>query len=300
MSRVRHSLIVALTVGFLTSFASAQQVLFSDRGESSANFTVVQDPDTTVEFNVDYAALGIPEAPRTSTLPGSAVQRGIQITANKGDDAAATATAANLILGSTPQNFAGVHTLQYDVWMNVGGSSTSTTEGFLGGVARSTSNSAIYRNFRTGRGNGAWFYATGDNGNATDDYAQLNNGARDVVFADTTNAESTAKFNNAFDNSLSGVNDDAANEWVRVRVVNNGSTASVFFDDVLFSTNAVTNTGGFAWFGYEDMFGSVADAGIYGVFDNVVVTNVPEPTALAALPVVGLLLGRRGRRGRTA
>jgi hypothetical protein len=294
--------LAAATVVLSSSPLVSADPLFSDPGESLSNFTVIRDSsstDSTAAANVDYSLLGIPEAP--SHIAGSAAQRGIQLTANKGDATAAT-TGLNLILGATPQTFTGTHTLQFDVWMNIPSDASATTEGFLGGTARSTATDGIVRNFRTSRGNGAWFYITGDNGNATDDFAQLNNGSRDIVFADTTDTTSATKFDTAFKNKYldTDPHNDAANEWVTVSVVQDGNTASVYMNGVLFSTNTSTNSSGYAWLGYEDMFGSIGSSTIYGIFDNVQVlpgNAVPEPTSLAAIGLGGLaLIGRRRRR----
>jgi hypothetical protein len=293
--------LVAAAVLSCSPFTSADP-LFSDPGESLTNYTIVRDsasPDSTVNANVDYGQLGIPEAP--SHIANSAAKRGIQVAANKGD-ATAAAAGLNLILGATPQTFTGTHTLQFDVWMNIPSDATATTEGFLGGTARSTATDDILRLFRTARGNGAWFFLTGDNGNATDDYAQLNNGSRDIVFADTTDTTTATKFDTAFKNKYldTDPHNDAANEWVTVSVVQDGNTASVYMNGVLFSTNTSTNSSGFAWVGYEDMFNSLGSNTLYGIFDNVQVlpgNAVPEPTSLAAVALGGLaLVGRRRRQ----
>jgi hypothetical protein len=284
----------------LPSFVSADP-LFSDPGESGSKYTVIQESlsnDSSAAFNVDYGALGIPEA--THHIPGSAAQRGIQLIANK-NDSTGNITGINVLLGATPETFTGTHTLQFDVWMNAPSGAVSTTEGFLGGTGRTTATDAIIRNFRTGRGNGAWFYLAGDNGNNTDDFRMLDNGTSKVVFADT-DAASAGKFNAAFKDTLvTGGANDADNEWVQVSVVQDGSTASVYLNGVLFGTAASTNTSGYAWFGYEDFFASVGSSTLYGIFDNVTVVqgdavNAPEPTSLAALGVCGLLFGRRRRR----
>lgn len=290
---------VGAFAAMLGAQAALGATLFSDPAESLSNFLVVKDSasaDSSAGI-VDYSTLGIPEAPHR--LAGSAATTGIQLIANKGD-ATATTTGLNLLLGSSPITFTGTHTLQFDIWMNAPAGATSTTEGILGGTARTTSTDAITRNFRTARGNGAWFYATGDNGNATDDFAQLNNGSRDVVFADT-DAAHTAKFNTAYTNTNTvGGAKDADNEWVQVSIVQTGAgTASVYMNGVLFSTDTSTNTSGFAWFGYEDMFGSIGSPTLYGVVDNVTVVEgnaVPEPAGVAVILLGGLGLARR-RRG---
>jgi hypothetical protein len=284
------------------SSAASGGVLFSDPGESLSNFQLIQDSnslDSTATV-VDYSTLGIPEAPHQLAL--SAPTTGIQLTANKGDSTAAAA-GINLVLGSTPVVFTGTHTLQFDIWMNAPAGATSTTEGMLGGTARAVASDAMTRNFRTSRGNsqgGAWFYASGDNGNATDDFAQLNAGARDVVFADTTDATSAAKYNSAFKDTLvTGGNNDADNEWVQVSIVQDGNTASVYMNGVLFSTDASTNSGGFAWLGYEDMFGSIGSSDLYGIVDNVSVVEgnaVPEPAGLSLLCLGGVAVAARRRR----
>jgi hypothetical protein len=290
---------VIFGVAVLCSPAAFGATLFSDPGEVLTNFKVIKDSassDSSAGI-VDYSTLSIPEAPHR--IAGSAATTGIQLIANKGD-ATATTTGLNVLLGSTPVTFSGTHTLQFDIWMNAPAGAVSTTEGILGGTARTTQTDAITRNFRTARGNGAWFYATGDNGNATDDFAQLNNGSRDVVFADT-DAAHTAKFNTAFTNTNTvGGAKDADNEWVQVSIVQDGSTASIYMNGVLFSTNTSTNTSGFAWFGYEDQFGSIGSATLYGIVDNVTVVEgnaVPEPVGVGVIVLGAISLARRRRRG---
>jgi hypothetical protein len=304
MSVVRNALVAAVAALPFSSIAwgAPGNVLFSDAGESLTNFTVVQDADTTAD-PVDYSTFGIPEAP--GRLPGSAATTGFRLTANKGD-ATAAITGINLVLGATPQSFSITHTLQYYVYMNVPNGSSGTSEQFLGGVARSNATSAIYGNFRTGRGNGGWFLLTGDNGVATD-YRHLDNGTPGFAFADT-DPNLAPKLNAAFTKNVegnTGPNGDSGNEWVKVNVVMDAEakTSSVYMNNVLFTTFTLTNTSGFDWLGYEDPATSIGSAAISGFFDNITVaegnTVVPEPTALAAtVPLAGLLLRRRRCRRR--
>ena len=292
---------LALAAGavFSCSPIASADPLFSDPGESLTNYTIVQDARTTAN-SIDYGALGIPEAPGT-VANSTQAKTGIQLTANKGAGTA-TVTGLNLVLGSTPQTFSGVHTLEFYVWMNVPSGASFTTEDFVAGVARSSASAAIYGNWRSSRGNGAWTLLSGDN-NLTTDYRQLNNGSADVGYGDE-NANLSGKLNAAFTNDLGGLRNEAANEWVKVDIVLDPTaatpTASVYMNDVLFSSDTSTNTSGYAWFGYEDPASSIGTDGISGIFDNVQVlpgNAVPEPTSLAAVVLGGLaLIGGRRRR----
>lgn len=301
MSLVRTSIAAAVAAASLSSFASAA-TLFSDAAESLTNFTVLKDSadaaqDTSATV-IDYGALGIPEAPRN--VAGSTAKTGIQLVANK--DATGLTTGINVVLGSTPVSFSGVHTFSFDAYMTIPTGAVSTTESMNAGTVRAVATDALIRNFRTARGasqGGAWWLLTGDNGNGTEDFRHLDNGTSVSTFADGTNATQAAKWNAAFTNNLGGVNDEPANEWVKVDIVQDGTTNSVYFNGVLFNTITTTNSSGFAWFGYEDQFSSIGTVGLSGIFDNITVVEgnaVPEPTTLAALAGLGGLAIVRRRK----
>ncbi len=99
-------------------------------------------------------------------------------------------------------------------------------------------------------------------------------------------------------------NNAAGNQWVEVDVVVAGGSVSVSYNGVEWFNEDSTETDGFAFLGYEDLFSSItqdddfADArdGMWGLFDNFVITDVvPEPSSsMLALFGMGLaLLSRR-------
>ena len=110
-------------LGALAGTASAQStVLINDTFETdtSGDYTIVDDgtPNGTQAFNWDYAAAGIPLAPRSQ--PGDA--SGLRLTAN---DTAGSSDAWTLF-HTTPIS-ADFYVLSVDVWMNFG-SGSGTTE----------------------------------------------------------------------------------------------------------------------------------------------------------------------------
>src|SRR4051812_34165617 len=197
--RKRSSLAVSVAalVVLPLPFASAAVPLFSDAGESLANFTIVADADTSaVPF--DYSVLGIPEAPGM-VLETTMATTGLQLRANKGD-ATAAITGMNLVLGALPITFTGLHTLEFYVWMNIPTGVSATSEDFVAGVARSNVSNAIYGNFRTARGNGGWMLQGNDNG-LSNDHRELNNGAL-INSWDAAAPEAVGNFNAAFINNI--------------------------------------------------------------------------------------------------
>mgnify|MGYP003333450516 FL=1 len=101
-------------LGALVGTASAQStVLISDTFETdtSGDYTIVDDgtPNGTQAFNWDYAAAGIPLAPRSQ--PGDA--SGLRLTANDTDGSADAWT----LFHNTPVT-ADFYTLTVDAYMN--------------------------------------------------------------------------------------------------------------------------------------------------------------------------------------
>lgn len=309
MSLVRYTSL-ALAVTFSLGTFAAAATLFDDGAESLGNYTQVADSRTSAAV-INYSSLSIPEAP--GHVAGSGATTGIQLTANKGSGTGAI-TGLNLILGSTPITFSGTHTLQFYAWMNLpSDAAVSTTEGYSGGVARQGTSNAIYNNFRTSRGDGAWFFMTNENG-ASVDYRALN-GSVGVVGLNASDPAIVNQYNAAFTGAIGGA-DAPANEWVKVQVLFDTSTAtptvSTYFNGILFSTISATGqtqpagtpiipatppTSGYAWFGYEDTSAAVGTPdSLSGIFDNISVFEgnaVPEPTTLAALGLGGLAFVRR-------
>ena len=146
---------------------------------------------------------------------------------------------------------------------------------------------------------GTWGWLAGENGYGTEDAAIFENGTELADLGDTQLGED-APFNAAFDMPVTpgAPNNAAANQWVEVDILVVGGNVSVNFNGVEFFNQDSAATDGFAMLGYEDPFGSITSApdGMFGLFDNFVVKEVPEP-ASAGLLLFGLfgLVARRRR-----
>ncbi|GAB5403140.1 MAG: hypothetical protein Aurels2KO_13710 [Aureliella sp.] len=277
-------------------------VLYSDPlNDASADVLVLTGADTAATF-VDYSnftvgstSFQIAEAPNSV---GGTATRGLLLQANIAGGAGA---AVNVLLGSTPTSFSGDYRLSYDVYMNstvsVGGS--GTTEQTLWGIGvdnNATLEAAINRN--GGNTVGTWGWLTSENGSGTEDSAINLNGTELADIGDTDNAASAALFNSAFTNLYGTPNATAAGQWISVEVESLNGNVSVKYNGVEFFNEASAGTTGFAMFGYEDRFGSIATPGdnSWGLYDNIVVTAVPEPSSgLALLSIGGFALLRRRR-----
>ncbi len=311
-------LAVALGVfAIATSTATATTLYGEAFNSSAADVTILEQPDTTTNF-VDYSnftvgstSFSIPESPRM--IPGSDPTRGILIRANS-DDATPREAAVNIIAGNVPITFTGNYRVSFDAYMNVpilddgmGGVTLpgGSTEQLLWGVgtgdfiveARNTRNSGTL---------GTWGWLDNENGYGTEDAAIFENGTELADLGDTQGLEAIP-FNAAFEAPIvpDAPNNAAGNQWVEVDVDVVNGNVSVYFKGptaaqrVLFFSEASAATEGAVMLGYEDPFSSITTEpdGMWGLFDNFVVTQIPEPSS-ALLGLFGLgwtLLARRKR-----
>ncbi|MGD9633839.1 MAG: dockerin type I domain-containing protein, partial [Pirellulales bacterium] len=151
--------------------ASAQTVLFSDQmnvgtGWKYSHFAGAMDPPfptVSGQFNFDYAALGIPEAPNTA--PGDAVRRGLRLDSNIQGGVAGDAIAA---VYEDP-DFTGKYTLQVDMWMNWSADVTQNGTTEHGGVYAGFDYDAAQGSFSPGQ-NGAGVMLSTDGDCSNCDY----------------------------------------------------------------------------------------------------------------------------------
>ncbi len=311
----------ALAALLLAPVASAAPILYSDNFDvnSSANYTVNQDPDTTVAFAYDYSADGIPSAPGS---PGGSTT-GVKFTANNGD---ATAAAAAINISPTGQSFAGDYVLRFHSWLNANGpfpaGGTGSTEFYTAGVG--TTGTSVQKS--SGSASGAWF--AGDNeGNSGIDYrAYLNTaleGPTSTVYAapDSGTINRRNANNPYYHGTFPGGQTPPASQttanplvqtgalkpgtlgfaWREVEIEKTGADVSWTIDGLPIATfTAPVLTGSNIFVGHWDVFSSISGNPefSFGIVDNLVVERIPEPATLSLLGMatVGLMATSRRRR----
>lgn len=284
---------------FAVSASVSAQVLFTSELDSESGWTIVGDGDTAYEFGFDYTTLGIPKNlnnPSDSTT-------GLKMSANIVEPAEAAAISA------TPDGvtFSGSYRLEADFWLNYN-TSGGTTEYIGGFVGYDPAGLAV-------NGIGLLGDSDGDSGS---DYRIYSDGAQ-VAARDNIEAELIAAFpggstppdqSNAdlFDPvnvSATAPDGTLGFGWHTLILDVNGVSGMVemTIDDTLIGTVDSSDDlsaleGGIA-LGFADLFPSISTKPdfSFGVFDNVTVTQVPEPNSLwlAVLGMVALATFRRRR-----
>ncbi|QDV75504.1 hypothetical protein K2D_37610 [Planctomycetes bacterium K2D] len=296
----------ALGCGMLFSGAAQGAELFRDEMASGAGWGVnANNADSAATFGYDYSADGIPEAP--NSRGGDTATSGVKLEAN-----ISTGTLSVFTLYPTGQNFTGAYQLRFDVWTNydvnerVNGASAGTTEFIGGGIGYNGTNADV--------GSGAQILATNEGGSASDWRA----------FADTTflaATEMTAGTRNGEDayyaDFLTGVAPPASQsqvafppgiagtpgfQWVTFEVTTDGSVADIWIEKPsgdrlqIVTIDEPFSSDGNISLVYADFFTSVTSRPdlTFGVIDNVEVSQIPEPTAIAlCLLGAGVMLRRR-------
>jgi len=310
----RKALLLFAAPGLLSSNALAT-IAFTDDLSANTRFTVVGDADSNATFGYDYSADGIPSAPNgTGTL-------GLKMEANLANGVAAEVAAV------TPLGFSNSpYRVTFDMWSNFSIADGSSTE-FAGG-------SVGHDGVATGR-NGATLIATGDGGSSRDYrlyknkgeqfFASLqygptlssNNGSDPILSAAFLGLPAPAAQGQA------GTSDagDTAFQWITMQIdvdpfaVLQGTTNDLGTATFTMTSHAsglsveigtVDNSNGgtvvgmegnFA-FVYADLFSSLANDPQYqfGIFDNLVVEQIPEPSSSLLIGLAGAALFLRRRR----
>lgn len=310
---------IAVTVcvaGFslLTAGTASGQILFSENFEvdPTANWTVNNGPsDFAANFFFDYSTVGIPSAPNS----GGAT-RGLKLQVNQ-----ANGIFSGMSVSPTGQSFLGNYELRFDMWLNFNGPAPAGGSGStqIGGGGIRTSGTVAQ--WPGGAQDSIWFAASTD-GNSSVDWrayspsAGTGYTAPSGVFAAGTGTSPDARNNThpyyagfgnvaapaaqvalypqQTGNTLVG---SAGWAWHDVRILNAGNTVTWTVDGLLIATvngaDDTANTGNNILLMYSDINAtSSTDPNdvnlLFGLFDNIVVTQVPEPSALA---FAGLGLG---------
>lgn len=287
------------------SHAGAQEI-FRDNLQSGAGWGVnaFGDGDHLATFGYDYSADGIPEAPNSQG--GDAATTGVKLEANT---VPGSGVSTGFTLYPIGQSFSESYQLRFDAWMNydaderINGGSSGTTEFIGGGIG--------YDNAAADVGVGAQILTTGDGGSGSDwrlfgdgsflDNEEMAAGSRNGFvdyYADFLPGVSPpgGQAQAAFPPGVAG---SPGFQWVTIEVNTSDGLAAVWIekpnqDRLLISiinangSDPFTSDGNIGLF-YADFFSSVTSRPdlTFGLIDNVVVTQIPEPGA-AGLLAIGL------------
>lgn len=320
MSLLRNGIVGASLV--LAGFAQAQIVYNQNFDvDDTANWTVNKGPNTTDEahdFFFDYSTVGIPSAPNSG-----GTTRGVKLQANQ-----SSGVFGGMSVSPIGQSFSGSYKLTFDMWLSyngpapVGGSGSTQ----LGGAGIGTSGTVAQ--WPGGVQDSIWFAATTD-GNSASDWrayspsAGTSYAAASGVYAAGTGTSPDARnHTHPYYAGFGGVAAPAAQltlypqqsgttlvgsagwAWHEVSILKAGGTVTWTVDGLLLATvNAsddTANTGENILLMYSDTNASsstdVNDVNLlFGLFDNLKVTLVPEPTTLT-LVLGAAILGLARRR----
>ncbi|QDU34848.1 PEP-CTERM motif protein [Poriferisphaera corsica] len=314
--------LLAATLAFAGS-ASAAVLFESDLSSAEASkFAVAGTADSAAQFGFDYSALGIEAAPN-----GSGDTVGLRLAANM------SAGAAHEVAVVTNQSFSGKYIVKFDAWANVngpfpggGGGSTEFFGGVVGhdGVTAGrngaglliTGDAGSARDIRGYKDAGEQDIASGqyavtsqnqdalvpifghgDQGYAAPIWQQENYTQQNGSAIKDSEGIPTGEFNDP--NLYAGA---AGFAWHAFEAVVDSEAGTVKWaldgvDIITIDSNigSAVATDGKAGLLYMDLFGSVSDNAdlSFGVFDNFVITDVPEPASLALFGLGGLAMLRR-------
>lgn len=318
----RAAILAALTA--LGTQAQAQ--LFSDNFDSNTSSSWTVNASATgnhpATFAFDYSTVGIPSAPRSTGGSTS----GLKLQANLPGGAAFF---GGVSVSPNGQSFTGSYVLSFDMWMNFngpfpGGGNGSTQ---AGGAGIGTAGTSVQM---AGAADSIHFSTTGDGGATVDYRAYSPNttsgyGDASGVFAAGTTG-SPRNGSNVYYSSLGGVAAPSEQvdlfaqqtgttgtgsfgmKWHQVDIRYENSIATYSIDGLLIATVDATTAGTLGGNNillnyYDTNSGQSTDpnagALLFGLFDNVTVTAVPEPeeyAAVAASALIGFALWRRSRR----
>lgn len=159
MGFVRKSLAI-LALSTLPACAGLAAPVTIDVNNAALWASATAGGTNPVTFGFDYSALGIPQAPGSSTTTAMRLQA----------NTAGTATVGGVTVSPTAVNLAGDYVIHAEVWQNTFGPLTTTGSNGSGtsqffGMGSGYSSGVNYRaGATTGGGSGTWFAAVNDGG----------------------------------------------------------------------------------------------------------------------------------------
>jgi len=316
---LRSDAILALALLALSSVSHAQ-VLYSDSLDSATGWQVnASGVSDRAIFGFDYSSVGIPAAPNSG---GTTL--GLMLQANRSGG-----VQSGISVSPIGQSFSGDYQLRFDLWQNyngplgpttVGGSGSTQVTGAGIGTAGTTAQWA------GGAYDSIFFGATGDGGSSIDYrvYPKANTAAPGTGFYAAGASTAPDSRNNAdpYYASFGGAAAPAgqltlypqqtgttqaggqAFAWRDVVITKVGNTVTWDIDGKRIATvdaSAIALGGGDILLNHFDInAGSStdpnADALLFGLFDNVRVVAVPEPSTYALLGIGALVIAARRRK----
>ncbi len=318
--RQLFSLAALLTVAALRSTVTHAADIYSenfDDGNAATRWTTVTSgPVTSSDFAFDYSSvlgfdgnpIGVPQAGQT-TSTGLKLSANVGITPGSGTIAGINAYANGL-------NLTGSAIMTFDMYAHFNdngfGSTTYGTYGFYHSTTTGTFNS-----LGPVATSGYWFTNSSDNGTGTAMRAleagtQDNTASRYLDGSQNPGALTSTTYQSLFPDldgaggfSIGGY---VLNRWVNVRLTRDMSTglvrwemknpADTAYKEIYSVTDATqTQNSGTITLGMTDPFASLSGENTYFLYDNVLITDIPEPATLSLLGIAfGSLLIRRCRR----
>ncbi len=299
----RHLCTVAWLAA-LTATPAAAQVLISDSFEtdSSSNYTVWDDgnapsgdggADSTTEFAFDYVTAGIPLAPRSA--PGDT--SGLRFTANAREegDEGPSGTEEDHVTAFHNTTITGSHRLDVDVYLGVEAAS-GTTEYVHVGVAGTPTDINSLFNPIVGSGH---FIAFNGDGDSSSDYRHSTPSTLAVPFGDPSYLNTGNQTQSFADTYLELFPNTAnpgspTNIWTTLTITATPAAVTYWLDGTAIISTAPELIDGSVSLGYADLFDSVGPH--FAIYDNLVVTAIPEPSALLlCLGAAAALMSRKRR-----
>lgn len=303
---MKRKLLIVAGLACLPALAFGDVLFSSDMSTSTGWSVISTSADDVATFGYDYSAMNIPPSPG-----GGGDTLALHLAANTTDGVGGGVTVFS------DMTFSGIHQLEFDVWGNFAGPApgggTGSTEGFGGGIGHDQT--TVQRAFIPA-GSGGWLGMVTD-GSSTRDYRMYKDSGEQWVASGQYDVDTNNSIDPAFavispSVDISTVNPPAQTGWtdpgqpafhwhhVTITVLPDlGPNGWAIFNidglqlGVLGRYGSAFPTSGAVSLFHSDYYGSIANQFGFSLYDNVLVTDVPEPTSLVLLALGGLALLRR-------